>query len=113
MVARHWCSEPLRSLQLAAWIAMTVPSASAKVGTVLAERRGSWPRAISRGVLQRPLAGHAEGDDGVAPEAEAGRSAVDADALRPGLVEAAKGGGPDQKAEPEAAAAITVATRAS
>ena len=52
-VAGRWCSEPLRSYQLAAWIAMTVSSASAKVGTALAERRGSLPRAISRPLAHR------------------------------------------------------------
>jgi len=61
-------------------------------------------------VVQRPLAGHGEGDDGVAAEAEAGGPAVDADALRPGLVEAAAQRGPDQQAEPETAAAVAVAT---
>ena len=62
------------------------------------------------GVLQRALAGHGEGDDGVAAEAEAGGPAVDAHALRPGFVEAAAQRGPDEQAEAEAAATVAVAT---
>ena len=61
------------------------------------------------GVVERALAGHGEGDDGVSAEPEAGGSVVDAHALGPGLVEAAVGGGPDQKAEAEPAAAVAVA----
>jgi len=112
MLERHWYSEPLRSFQFAAWIAMTVSSASAKVGTDFPVLPRA-PRVVAAGdragVVERALAGHGEGDDGVSAEPEAGGSVVDAHALGPGLVEAAVGGGPDQKAEAEPAAAVAVA----
>lgn len=48
-VARHWCSELERSFQFSAWMAMTVSSASAKVGTPRGEPpRGSRPSAMAR-----------------------------------------------------------------
>ena len=86
---------------------MTVSSAAAKVGTGVAERRRIVALRDGPSVLQRALAGHGEGDDGVA--AEAGGLAVDADALRPGLVDAAAQRGPDQQAESQADAAVVVA----
>ena len=89
---------------------MTVSKALANVGTRSAERRrGSWPWAMLRGVLERPFAGHGEGDDGIAPEADAGGLAVDADALRPAFGEAPARGRADQKAQAETAAPVAVA----
>ena len=61
------------------------------------------------GVVQRPLAGHRQGDHRVAAEADAGGPAVEAHALRPRLGEAAARGGLDEQAQAEAAAPVAVA----
>ena len=61
------------------------------------------------GVLERPLAGHRQGDHRVAAEADAGGLAAEAHALRPGLGEAAARGGLDEQAQAEAAAPVAVA----
>ena len=59
------------------------------------------------GVLKLPLAGQGERHDGIAPEADARRPAVDPDALRPAFCDVAARGGPDEKAQSETAAAVS------
>jgi len=53
--------------------------------------------------------GDGEGHHRVGPEADAGGLAVGPDGLRPGLGQAAAGGGLDEKAQPVAAVAVAVA----